>query len=423
MNRFTPTDFKDNGWFSQSDIEEIKFLLNFPSKFSKLLPVVQKIEIFATAASESLTGKFSDEALVELGSLFDELSKGTSGDDRDDLIIKAAALRNGYTDESIKALNEINPEISFVGGNISSWYGKRPGGFATCFANTRRPDLTEMTHWVNEFSNTTTDYLSELNKRLELSETPVFVVSDLVFMSGEGNGHPKHIAYFLPEDEGFKRSRIKKTHYFSNVHQAQIENISAPLLNMFTDLNYDRVDTVELAVLGVLGHEFGHFVTLPETNFGTVSAWDRWASIMYQEIAADVFGFLLLADLWGPLLGYSREASCTYYIGELLRYLNRGFGAFPDSDGMMFQLNYLREFSAVVMSDDKTTLRITSADAVIAAMRSLARTLTESLLKNDVDLLAKLSTRFGTDAPMTNDIVALLQKSCPRFRSLAYENA
>ncbi len=423
MNRFNPASFMKGDWFTSDEVNEIEFPLQLPSEFSAMVPVLRDIDRIVTGASQSSEGKLSQPQIDELAASFDKLAALTDGDNAEDLHIKADALRNGYTPDKITRLNALDSTISFVGGNISSWYGKQPGGFATCFACSKRPDLTSVCDAVGSFEAATQKFLGSISKRINLSEIPKFAVCDLVYMVGEGAGHPKHIAYFLPEDEGFKCSPVKKTHYLSNIHLAQMQRISEPFLNTHTSFNYDNVDKASLGALGVLGHEFGHFVTLPETDFRAVSSWNRWASIMYQEIAADVFGFLLLAE-WGPLLGHSLEACCKYYFGELLRYVHRGFGKFPDSDGMMFQFNYLREFSAVTFSDDQLTFEVSSPEAVVVAMRSLARILVESLFKNDTYLLEEFAKKFGIDAEATNEISQfLLRINASPLSSLAYRNA
>ncbi|PMR78719.1 hypothetical protein [Billgrantia endophytica] len=424
LNRFYPDGNENFEWFPDERLCEVKMELTFPEKYSILGPVVGKIEKLVTMASVQGDGKLDDAGLLALADSFDEAASLCSGDTSESLRIKANSLRTGYNMVSIKELNALDDDLSFVGGNISSWYGKHPGGFATCFVSLDNPKLTALCDSVGGFLNMLTDYIATINKRLFLSEVPRFIACDLVFMAGEGAGHPKHIAYFLPEDEGFKNSPIKKTHYLSNVHQTHITNISKDLLRKFTRHNYNGIDTLSLGALGVLSHEYGHFLKLPETNFRIISRWDRWSSIMYQEIAADVFGFLILAEVWGPTLGYYLHETCTYYLGELMRYVNRGFGKFPDSDGMMFQLNYLLDFSAIELCENETRLRVTDPQIMVAAMRSLARCLIECLFKNDCDLLNDFNQRFGVSSIATDKLGGFLfQLNKSPVTSVAYYNS
>ena len=409
INRFNTMAFSKSDWIPAEQIDEIDMILEFPGEFSALAPVVREIAQLAEGASATGEGKLDNAGLSQLGHLFEKAANLTDGDNAESLMLKAKALKNGYSEDIIRALNALNEDLSFVGGNVSSWYGKRPGGFATCFATQTNHALNKICADVDCFAPALTEYLATINKSLQIREVPKYMVCDLVFMAGEGAGHPKHIAYFLPEDEGFKNSPIKKTHYFSNVHLEQMEKISADLLTRHGNVSYRDADIKALGALGVLSHEYGHFIALPETDFRQASKWNRWSSIMYQEIAADVFGFLILAEVWGPLLGHTAEQCCAYYLGELLRYVNRGFGRFPDSDGMMFQLNYLREFSAIEEFEGQNRLCMKDPQLVLAAMRSLARSLTECLLKNDCSLLADFDERYGVHSPATEQLAPFLQ--------------
>ncbi len=422
INRFSTENLAPTEWHTDDQIKEIDMQLYFPSCYSHLAPVVNDISTLTNDVSKVGDGRLDAEGLKTLAGLFDKAANLTDGDTAKGLRLRSDAIRNGYSTKIIEELNLLNDALSFVGGNISSWYGKHVGGFATCFATCTNVELTQTCDSVLWCKDMLHDYIAGINSRLSMLEIPKYVACDLVFMSGEGASHPKHIAYFLPEDEGFKCSPIKKTHYFSNVHCAQINKISAELLSEFSKHDYYGIDIVTLGALGVLGHEYGHFITLPETNFRIVSQNDRWSSIMYQEIAADVFGFLILAEVWGPMKGFPLEQSCTYYLGELLRYANRGFGRFPDSDGMLFQLNYLLHFSALEISKDYTKIRITDPELVVAAMRSLARCIIESLLKNDIKLLRDFELNFGVKSGLTEQLSPFLaqlgKKGVP---SLSYQ--
>jgi len=404
VNRFNYQVSKQGEWFTSSDFHQVPMELTFPQEYTALASVASHIATLVNTYSMQGDGKLDSGAMSKLADLFEEASYLCSGDTARGLLVKSDVLRQGYSRQAIKELNELNESLSFVGGNISTWYGKVPGGLATCFATTANLQLNEYCETVCHYQDNVHEYICSLNKRLSINEVPKYVVSDLVFMSGEGDNHPKHIAYFLPEDEGFKHSPIKKTCYLSNVHQAKITEISDQLLAEFTTHSYRNLDIKKVGALGVLGHEFGHFVKLPETDFKIASNWNRWQSIMYQEIAADVFGFLILCEVWGPIYGFSTKEVCLYYFGELMRYINRGVNKFPDSDGMLFQLNYLVEFSAVELCENGTKLRIADPEILLAAMRSLGRCLCESLLKNDCELLADLEQRFGIRAIERNGL-------------------
>ena len=98
-----------------------------------------------------------------------------------------------------------------------------------------------------------------------------------------------------------KRSPFKKTYYFANTHDALVENISLPL-------------DPAISTLVVINRPISpRLVPSPPSacspmrwaislhREGRVSrrlnAADRWASVILQEISADVFGILIVAEV------------------------------------------------------------------------------------------------------------------------------
>src|SRR5262249_16899519 len=73
-----------------------------------------------------------------------------------------------------------------------------------------------------------------------------------------------------------------------------------------------------------------------------------------------------------------------YHLAECLRYVDRGLGNFPDSDGMYLQLNYLASSGALAL--DGGAPRLTGdPTAVILGLRSMARVLADPLLAGKLD--------------------------------------
>jgi hypothetical protein len=326
--------------------------------------------------------------------------------DRRALTLRADAVEHGYTDAILKELAGLDEEVTVVAGQISTWYGKEVRGLPTAFA-CRRDDRSQAhVDRALEHRAEAEGYLRRLHPDLRLGDVPAFGVTDLFHMAGEGNLHPKHIAYFLPEDEGVKYSPFKKTFYFRNTHRALLESISAPLAarHIRTGDTFDPVGArfATLPVLGVLSHELGHFVHRPVTDFKALNEADRWASVVLQEVAADVFGILILADVWARHTGLAPGDVVAYYLAECLRYVDRGLGHFPDSDGMFLQLSYFVQLGALTL-DERDGARLTGGpEAVLAGLRSLARVLADTLLADRADAAVALHRAFGpaTDGPL-----------------------
>jgi hypothetical protein len=139
--------------------------------------------------------------------------------------------------------------------------------------------------------------------------------------------------------------------------------------------------------------------------------------VVLQEVAADVFGILILADVWAPRLGIDPADCVAYYLAECLRYADRGLGHFPDSDGMFLQLSYFVQLGALDLTG---TPRLTGEpEVVLAGLRSLARVLADTLLATDAGRAVRLYQNHGpaTAAPLA----ALVERLRPEpFRSVEY---
>jgi len=314
--------------------------------------------------------------------------------DRRALSLRAEAVESGYDEAALAALKDLDEVVTVFAGCLSTWYGKQVGGLPTSFAGVRDETHQRAVVAVGERLDDARALLFDLHKALSLGDVPAFTALRLFFMAGEGNGHPKHIAYFLPEDEGVKRSPFKKTYYFTNTHRELIDAATLPLARRFLDLGRAAVPCAEaygdLPTLGVLAHEVGHFVHREGTDYTGLNAVDRWASIALQETAADVFGSLFLARAFG----LDAATAVAYHLGECLRYVDRGLGSFPDSDGMYLQLQYLASFGALTV--ERGTGRLSGdVDVIIAGYRSMARVLADTLLAGDVDRSLAFYRAYG----------------------------
>ena len=329
------------------------------------------------------------------------------------LELRADAVASGYDEAALAALAEIEEETALVAGQIATWYGKQTGGLPTAFGCVRDHAKSQTVATARTFDGDCAAYLRGLHAWLRLGDVPAFAPVNVFFMAGEGDRHPKHIAYFLPEDEGVKHSPFKKTYYFGNTHDALVENISLPLASRHLDLGrghpagLDALGTIP--ALGVLAHEMGHFVHRERKSFAPLNAADRWASVMLQEISADVFGILIVAEVLAPRMGLSPDDVIFYHLAECLRYVDRGFGYFPDCDGMALQLGYLLAFGALELGEEGGVPRLKGEPGVVlAGLRSMARVLADTLLDEDVDRSLALVSDFGPVSELLKPLLTAL---------------
>jgi hypothetical protein len=319
--------------------------------------------------------------------------------DREALAIRADAVELGYDDARLATLARLQEDVAVVAGQIATWYGKQAGGLPTAFACAKDARRQALVGSAVAQMEQVGPYLARLHAALRIGEPPAFTAGRLFFMAGEGDLHPKHIAYFLPEDEGVKRSPFKKTYYFANTHGALLEGVGQPLFERFVDIGvrFDPRDERCFAIptLGVLAHELGHFVHRAGGGFADLNRADRWISVLLQEAAADVFGTLILCEVWAPPLGLRPVDVLAYYLAECLRYTDRGLGHFPDSDGMALQLNYFVRLGALRLDTAGGPRLAGDPDTVLAALRSLARVLADALLAGDAERGIALHRAFG----------------------------
>ncbi len=342
-----------------------------------------------------------------------------SDEDKRAVEIRASALVDSYTEGSLLELKQIQEEVALVVGQISTWYGKQKGGLPTVFACRRDRERQEIVSKAMGMTEEIDHYVKTLHVDLGLGELPAFLATQVFFMAGEGNSHPKHIAYFLPEDEGVKRSPFKKTYYFANTHNVLVNKLSIPLAHKYLDIGiqFDQSSDKNYAIiptLGVLAHEMGHFVVRPETSFKGLNKYSRWASVSLQEICADVFGTLIVAEVFSKHFSIPTTQVIAYYLSECLRYIDRGLGYFPDSDGMYFQVAYLCHVGAldVKSTDDSRVILTGEPEDVVSGLRSMARVLADSILTADAAYAVELFKRYGPDNDTSlGNLIATMSES------------
>jgi hypothetical protein len=307
--------------------------------------------------------------------------------DRRALGLRADAVERGYHNGTMATLAAIDEDIAIVAGRLATWHGQRADAMPTAFGCVRDTASQASVTAARARLDDIAAYLLGLHEHLRLGDVPAFTATRLFFMAGEGERHPQHIARFFPEDDGAEHSSLHKTYYFANTHRAQIDAVSLPLgrrlLNLGLRLPASAASFGAIPALGVLAHQVGRSV-LRADAFAALDAADRWASDVLQEAAAGVFGVLVLAEMLAPRLGLEPAAVIGYHLAECLRYVDRGLGNFPDSDGPYLQLNYLASSGALTL--DGIAPRLTGdPTAVIHGFRSMARVLAVTLRAGQVD--------------------------------------
>jgi hypothetical protein len=297
-------------------------------------------------------------------------------------------------------------ELAVVAGEIPALPCREVPVRPTAFAcRCRQPD-NELVAQALGYGGEAAAGLARLHAGLRLEALPSFRASELFFMAGEGNLHPKHTAYSVPQGESAGTARFRRTHYFGNAHRALLESVTRPLSSRFLQLDAEfGPEDVRLGIiptLGALGHELGHCVRRRSTTYEALSAADQWASVVLQEVAADAFGIVTVADTWAPRFGIDPTRVIAYHLAECLRHVDQGLGLFPDSDAMFLQLSYFVQVGALEAWHADSSVRLAGACVtVLAAVRSLARVLADAVLADRAELAIELYQAFGPASAAT----------------------
>lgn len=320
--------------------------------------------------------------------------------DRRALGLRASIVERRHVEGTLASLAAIDEDITIVADKLATRHGEPAGGLPTAFGCARDTAAQASVTAARARLGDITAYLHGLHEQIRLGEVPPFSATRLFFMAGEGNRHPKYIAYFLPEGEcpGGRSLQQQKTYYFANSHRALIDAISLPLgrrlLNLGVRLPASAASFGAIPVLGVLAQQIGRFIYREGSSFAALDTADRWASSVLQETAAGVFGTLVLAEVLAPRLGLEPSDVIEYHLAECLRYVDRGLGNFPGSDGAYLQLNYLASSRALALHGGAPRLT-GEPPAVIEGLRSMARIFTDTLLAGQVDDALAFCRAYG----------------------------
>lgn len=400
LNRST-TDNCDskNAWPAYSEYGFINFKLSLPDELNyddvktclRQLSSILDEELNFFIHNKNANRIFKNK--VEIFTLMKRIAGYITDDASHSVVLERIDFLLHDFDKNTYPGNETESNFIFLCGFISTWFGKDTGQWPSAIFAKKNGVLHDKVKQLIGNEHDIIKYFKQLHAGFSLNQIPDFVPVLPFFVAGEANGHPKHIAYFLPEDEGIKKSSNKVSYYLSNVHEATFIGISQQLYNTLSirPLPIKEILEFDIPLAGVLAHELGHSITRHETNYQVFNKHDRWMSVTYQEICADVFGILIVCELWPERLGCTPEHVIDYYLAECLRYAHRGVGYFPDSDGMLFQLSWLMHCGALNLKQENSKIIFDyQSDMVISSLRALARVLADSFLKQDISLATKL---------------------------------
>ncbi len=336
-------------------------------------------EALSESAASALRGEMA-EALRQLADLVDDESA--------ELIrLRAKGLAGGIEHREMTleiARSGPPPALEIVCGPLCTWRMKTRVGLHSFLAAARDERQQEL---LDQLDAALEDALAAVEAEIGASEMGVpfklpMNVTDLLISAGEAAGHPKHFAYFMPEDEWVDGLPLKeqRTLYMRNVHLARYSEITIPLAETLLSGPMAAADVPieETLMPWIRGHDHGHNVVVPSTSY------DSWMETLgiepfmaLQEAIADVYGFLMtISDAWLAITGVSRLDMCATHMAELLHYMRRGPKYYGDPGAAFVELSFLAENGFVEI--DEAGLVSWNEDDFCRGMAALASALTEA---------------------------------------------
>jgi len=276
------------------------------------------------------------------------------------------------------------PAFEIVCGPMCTWRMKTRVGLHSFLAATRDEPQQEL---LDRLDDSLEEALSEVEAEIGSDGMHVpfklpMNVTDLLLSAGEAAGHPKHFAYFMPEDEGVDGLPLEeqRTLYMRNVHLARYREITIPLGEELLSgpMAAAEVPIEDTLMPWIRGHDHGHNVIVPST------CYDKWRDdlgiepfMALQEAIADVYGFLLtISGAWSSATGVSRLDMCATHMAELLHYMRRGPKYYGDPGAAFVELSFLAE-NGFVEIDERGRIEW-EEEGFSRGMAALANALTDA---------------------------------------------
>lgn len=399
------------------DVEETGLSRRTLSLIPPLLKIVdamrdlESLPFTLTSELESLRRRAADTLEAIADTLRDPASTRN-------LYLRAQILRGSdHRQLAQEIMGSLEQELIVVCGRLSTWLGKSSGYYSSALFAVPDGLSQAISDSADDALPAAFEELQGLfAERLELRRHFPLQWARLIAAAGEANLYPKHFAYFLPEDEGAKYSPNKRSLVFMNTYHALFNLITQEESTNHLYLHDAELDMAEIPTYLVAwfrGHDLGHSIQRPQTDFRPLNKVDRWGSMQLQEALADSFGLLLCnTRAWRQRLGMHSGMLSMVFVLEMLRYLRRDPCSFPDAGAAFIELQFLiRNGYADI---DRETRKIsTSSERLMAGIAALLDTLSRSVLANDLPATLDFIERYAPhrNSEALDELMQLLGQS------------
>jgi hypothetical protein len=324
------------------------------------------------------------DALSELAELVDDDSAALIGKRADALASRAdaEAITRQIAEEGSA------PPLEVVCGPLCTWRAKTRSPLHSFIAASHNEQAQGR---LDAIDRALDGAMAELRDVLEAPKlyskcAMAMHATDMIVSAGEAAAHPKHFAYFLPQDEGVDDLPLERqrTLYLHNVHLARFEKITAPLAEGLLNGPMRAAEVPIEATLApwIRGHDHGHNLAVKGTEAahdGLCETLGKEPFYMLGEAFANAYGFLMtVSRAWRGISGATRLEMCTTHIAELLHYMRRGPQHHSDPGSAYLELSFLSSEGFVEI--DGSGRVHWDEDGLYRGMVALARALTRSIV-------------------------------------------
>lgn len=318
------------------------------------------------------------------------------------LRLRAQCLRTGETKEAALDLAAGERDNLFVlCGPLVTWPGKTNAYLHSALIAMEDEEMTQNLRGLDRMLPEVKMYYEDALglADLQIATVPLFTVTDLALCGGEANGFPKHFSYFLPENEGFKGQKDRKTVVFRNVYIERLRCLSIPFLEAIhgavnEELKAQILDS-RIALTWFRGHDLGHSWRHQLAAFKALrERIGQFHSFSLQEALSDVLGYLALLGPLRPAGLSNEEPIMFFYLSEMLRFISRREDIHPDLEASYLVLSFLIDGKYLEIDPYTCRLKV-EAQRFNEGILQVARRLIHAVIGGNIDDAQTLAGHLG----------------------------
>jgi hypothetical protein len=331
--------------------------------------------------------------------------------------------------KTLLELPQMNPagsDLIFICGLFPTWDWKATGALLSTIVATLDYEWTAV---FDDFDQRLAELGEYLGARcgtgtLFPTKTPRLIAAEILLCGGEADTFPKQFAYFLANDTRLVPASKPGdlVLLFSNVYTERFRRLSLPLYEAIcgplSETERALARDPRWLLTWFKGHDVSHFWSLSKDGTTALPAAEDHDGGVLHEILSDVLGYLALLGPWSPTPEPDLMTSGIAFLGEMLRYMRRGVGYFPDSSAAFIEQWYLIK-NGYCHLDPATGLYQWTPEGLAEGLSRLGGQVVRAVLGGDQAAREDLLQSYGPDA--NPDLCAVWQEVFRRTVHLPHD--